>query len=108
MKNDVYVIQDAEDDLLDIYKYIAVNDSIKNAERLLSELEDTCHKLKTFPEREHIPPELERVGVSNYREIHNKPYRIIYQVIEKNVYVLLIVDGRRDMESLLQRRLLGA
>jgi len=28
--------------------------------------------------------------------------------MEKNVYVLLIVDGRRDMQSLLQRRLLDA
>jgi hypothetical protein len=28
--------------------------------------------------------------------------------MDKNVYVLLIVDSRRDMQSLLQRRLLEA
>jgi len=33
--------------------------------------------------------------------------RNIYRVIDKNVYVLLIVDSRRDMQALLQRRLLG-
>jgi len=37
-------------------------------------------------------------------EIFFKPYRIM----EKSVYVLLIVDGRRDMHSLLQRRLFDA
>jgi toxin ParE1/3/4 len=43
-----------------------------------------------------------------YREIFFKPYRIIYRVLEHNVDVLLIADGRRDMQSLLQRRLWGA
>ena len=40
-----------------------------------------------------------------YREIFFKPYRIIYRVMEDNVYVLVIADGRRDMQTLLQRRL---
>jgi toxin ParE1/3/4 len=37
-----------------------------------------------------------------------KPYRILYRVIGNKVYVLLIADGRRDVQTLLQRRLLGA
>jgi len=40
-------------------------------------------------------------------EIFFKPYRIISRIMDKNVYVLLMVDGRRDMQSLLQRRLLN-
>ena len=48
------------------------------------------------------------LGIREYREIFFKPYRIIYRIMKKNVYVLLIVDGRRDMQSLLQRRLLDA
>ena len=52
--------------------------------------------------------ELLTLGIREYRQIFFKPYRIIYRVMEKNVYVLLIVDGRRDMQSLLQRRLLDA
>jgi hypothetical protein len=42
------------------------------------------------------------------RETVPLPYRSIYRVLDKNVYVLLIADGRRDMQSLLQRRLLDA
>jgi toxin ParE1/3/4 len=37
-----------------------------------------------------------------------KPYRIIYRVMAENVYFLVIADGRRDMQALLQRRLLKA
>ena len=46
--------------------------------------------------------------VREYREIFFKPYRIIYRVMGDNVYVLVIADGRRDMQALLQRRLLQA
>ena len=46
--------------------------------------------------------------VSRYREIFFKPYRIIYRVMGDNVYVLVIADGRRDMQALLLRRLLQA
>ena len=43
-----------------------------------------------------------------YREIFFKPYRIIYRVMDNTVCVLLIADGRRDRQTLLQRRLLRA
>jgi len=60
-----------------------------------------------FEAKEEAAKELLSIGVREYREILFKPYRIIYRVIENNVYVLLIADGRRDMQTLLQRRLLA-
>jgi hypothetical protein len=47
-------------------------------------------------------------GIREYREIIFKPYRIIYRIMDKSVYVLFIDVGRREMQSLLQRRLLNA
>ena len=35
-----------------------------------------------------------------------KPYRIVYQVGKKTVYIHCVFDGRRDMQKLLQERLL--
>lgn len=32
---------------------------------------------------------------------------MIYRVIGRQVFIYLIADGRRDMQALLQRRLLG-
>ena len=60
------------------------------------------------PERGAYPKELVLLGIREYREVFFKPYRIIYRILDKNVYVLLIVDGRRDLQLLLQRRLLEA
>ena len=106
MAFEVYIVNDAEDDLYEIYNFIAIYDSIEKAEILLTNLEETCQSLSTFPNRGHLPPELERINVFDYKEIHYKPYRIIYQVIESDVYVHCILDGRRNLQELLEKRLL--
>jgi len=48
------------------------------------------------------------MGIRDFREVHFKPYRIIYRVYGRRVVVFLMADGRRDMRALLARRLLGA
>jgi toxin ParE1/3/4 len=106
MKYKVFIIADAEEDLYEIYNFVAVHDSLEKAEKLLTKLEDTCNSLSTFLKRGHIPPELDRIGVLDYREIHYKPYRIIYQIIESGVYVHCVLDGRRNLQELLDKRLL--
>lgn len=103
-----FLTKDAARDLNELYDYIAVHDSPRKADYVLKQIETTFYTLSEFPERGVYPKELLQLGIREYREIFFKPYRIIYRVMDKNVYVLLIVDGRRDMQSLLQRRLLGA
>lgn len=106
MEYSVHVISDADEDIFSIYRYIVSNDSAARAEDVLNNIEESCFSLKEFPERGHIPPELERIGIKAYREIHYKPYRIIYQVVKNNVYIHCVIDGRRDMMDILQERLL--
>lgn len=106
MKFAVHLVVDTESDLLDIYRYVARNDSVEKADRLLDNLEKTIMKLETMPLRGHFPPELERIGVLEFREIFFKPYRIIYQVIKSDIYVHCVLDGRRDLQDLLQQRVL--
>jgi len=74
----------------------------------LARIETVLAGLSDSPERGAYPKKLLGLGIREYREIFFKPYRIIYRIVEKNVYIHLIVDGRRDMQTLLQMRLLGA
>jgi toxin ParE1/3/4 len=104
----VLLTNDAARDLDELYDYIALHDASRKADTVLGQIEKAFSKLSEFPERGAYPKELLAIGIREYREIFFKPYRIIYRVMDKNVYVLLIVDGRRDMQSLLQRRLLDA
>ena len=104
----VLLTNDAARDLEELYDYIALHDAPRKADYVLDQIEKAFSKLSEFPERGAYPKEMLTLGIREYRQIFFKPYRIIYRVMEKNVYVLLIVDGRRDMQSLLQRRLLDA
>jgi len=101
----VRVSEEAEQDLIDIYRYVAVHDSVEKAAYVLEQLEPLYSSLAELPMRSHIPPELDRIGVTNYREVHFKPYRVIYEVIGQDVFVHCIQNERRDMQSLLERRL---
>jgi len=101
----VNLLGEAEDDLLEIYKYVAVQDSVDRAEKLFDKLYETCLSLKELPNRGHTPPELAGTN-ETFHEIHYKPYRIIYEVMENVVFIHCILDGRRNMKKLLEERLL--
>ena len=105
MRFKVLLTDDSARDLDELYDYIALHDAPRKADYVLEQIEKAFSKLSGFPERGAHPKELLAIGVREYREIFFKPYRIIYRVMDKNVYVLLMVDGRRDMQALLQRRL---
>jgi toxin ParE1/3/4 len=101
----VYLIEGARQDLLRLHRYAAENDSFARADKLIDDLQRVCLKLKTMPERGRIPPELERIGISEFRELIFKPYRIIYHVVKLDVFVYCILDGRRDLPDTLEERL---
>jgi toxin ParE1/3/4 len=61
-----------------------------------------------FPKRGGYPKELLALGINEYRQQSFKPYRLIYRVLGSQVVIYLIVDHRREMESVLASRLLGA
>jgi len=104
----VLLTADAARDLEDIYQYIAVHDAPGKADHILTNIEKVFGSLSESPERGVYPKELLALGIRDYREIFFKPYRVIYRVAGDVVHVLLIADGRRDMQTLLQQRLLSA
>jgi toxin ParE1/3/4 len=95
-------------DLESLYDYIAAFDTPANANYVLDRLMKVVASLASFPERGSYPKELLALGIREYRQALFKPYRVIYRVVVKRVYIYVIADGRRDMQSLLARRLLGA
>ncbi len=103
----VFLTDDAAHDLEDLCDYIDRHDVPGKADYVLEQLEKAFNSLSEKPHRGVYPKELLSIGVREYREIFFKPYRVMYRVMDNNVYVLLIADGRRDMQTLLQRRLLA-
>jgi toxin ParE1/3/4 len=104
----VFLTNDASRDLEGLYDYIESHGAPGKADYVLDQIEKAFSSLSENPARGAHPKELLAVGLREYREIFFKPYRIIYRVMDKNVYVMVMADGRRDMQALLNRRLLQA
>jgi len=108
MTHEVVLTADAAADLLEIVGWIAEHDAPAKAGHVLERIDSVIAGLARFPMRGAHPRELLALGIRDYRETFFKPYRSIYRADGKRVYVYLIADGRRDMQTLLVNRLLGA
>ena len=106
MKFEVLWTRTAEGDLLGILEFIAADDP-EAALAVLDRIRTGTTRLDRSPRRGRIVPELREHGIARYREIVINPWRVIYRVEEHQVYVLSVIDGRRNVEDILLGRLLG-
>ena len=101
---DVIVSQFAEDDLNEIIEY-DFSLSPNYVENIVSEFETNIISLQEYPKRGRMVPELERQGISQYRELIQGYYRIVYEISEDKILVHTIIDGRRNVEDILISKL---
>jgi plasmid stabilization system protein ParE len=88
-------------------EYIA-SDSPSNAEQVFKKIRDKASNLYRFPERGRVVPELQAQGVRQYRELIIAPWRIVYRISERSVYVLCVMDSRQNIEDILLQRLVDS
>ena len=96
----------AEADLNNIILYIA-EESPANARKILNKIKEKASSLTQFPERGRIVPELQDQGILLYRELIIPPWRIIYRISGKKVYVLSALDSRQNAEDILLKKLIA-
>ena len=94
----------AEEDLKNIILYIA-EDNPANARNIFEKIKETASSLTHFPKRGRIVPELQDQGMFLYRELILTPWRIVYRISDKKVYVLSVIDSRQNVEDILLKRL---
>ena len=97
------VAKEASVSLGTVSNYINGKETV--SEHNQNQIEKAIDNLTKFPERGSYPNELKSLGIKQYREVYFNPYRLIYQIQKETVYIMLITDGRRDMLTLLSRRL---
>lgn len=97
----------AEKDLIAIVEYIAA-DSPSNALKVFKNIKQKASSLYPFPKRGRIVPELRDQGILQYRELVISPWRVIYRISKKSVYVLSVLDSRQNIEDILLKRLINS
>jgi len=103
MKYQVAWAEIAQHDLKQIVDYIAI-DSPDNASRILQKIKQKTSTLYTMPDRFRIVPELKKQGIHTYRELIIAPWRVIYRISDTTVFVLSVIDSRRNVEDILLDR----
>jgi plasmid stabilization system protein ParE len=92
-------------DLQEIVDYLS-DDSASTALKILDRLENRINSLKEYPERGRVVPELLNQNIIEYHEIIESPWRIIYKMVESTVFILTVIDGRRNVQDILLRKLM--
>lgn len=94
----------ASNDVSDLLQYTITVAGIEVATELDTRIDNALATLDRFGDRGRVVPELQARGISIYRELLRGTYRIVYRVMGDEVWVLAIVDGRRDLDTLLYER----
>lgn len=102
----VVILDSAEQDLKELRSYVVKNFSQDTWLKTYGKLKESIRHLATFPLLGAVPPELETLNQSQYRQIVSGMNRLIYEPRADAVYIYLIVDSRRDLQSLLMQRLM--
>ena len=92
-------------DLQSIIRYIAADNPL-SAAKILGRIKKKAQSLTDFPSRGRVVPELQGIGIYSHREIIIKPWRIIYRIESQTVFVVSVLDSRRQLQDLLLERLI--
>ncbi|TAL37491.1 MAG: type II toxin-antitoxin system RelE/ParE family toxin [Spirochaetes bacterium] len=101
----VFWTRTAYQDIEDIIDYISL-DSPNTAREIFTRIRTKSATLINLPHRGRIVPELKFYNIITYRELIAAPWRIIYRVEHDTVYVMSVIDGKRNIEDLLLARLI--
>lgn len=100
----IFWAETAEEDLKSIIEYIYA-DNPPAAGDNLKKIKTKALDLYSFPQKGRVVPELKDHGILQYRELIVPPWRVIYRISELRVYVLSVIDSRRNVEDILFERL---
>jgi len=97
---------DAREDLAEIIAYIKEHSGAKISREILDRIRDKVARTSVFPEGYRVVPELNEIGVSDIREIIEAPWRILFRTSDNEIRIISVVDGRRNIEEILYRKMM--
>ena len=97
----------AKKDLLNIVGYIK-KENVSAARDVYERIKEKARSSNMFPLRGRVVPELQKEGITIYREMIAHPWRVIYKIENETVYIMAVFDSRQNVEELLLQKLLRA
>lgn len=95
----------AESDLRSVISRFSA-ESPEAALKVLERIEERAARLGNWPLRGRVVPELAEHAILAYRELVVPPWRVVYRIDGRKVWIVAVLDSRRSLEDLLLERFL--
>lgn len=102
----VEILHSAKSDLKEIKSYLTRQFSAASWQQTYDSLKQALRRIETQPYAGSMPEEIERLNLSQYRQVVCGMNRIIYEVRDKTIYVHIIAETRKNLQSLLLKSLI--
>lgn len=106
MSLSVVFLRSANLDLRELKSYIVRNFGKDTWKATYGKIQQAVGAIQAFPLGGVIPEELEKLNLTQYRQVLSGMNRIIYEVRQQTIYIHVVCDARKNMKSLLMKRLL--
>lgn len=106
MPYSIVILESAEQDLQEIKRYVIQRFSSKAWKKTSTQLKATLKQLQQFPYSGNIPQEIALFELHQFQQVICDMNRIVYEIEQDKIFIHMIVDVRRDMKSLLMKRLI--
>lgn len=104
----VVFLQGAEDDLKELRRYVVSRFGRAAWNDTSAQTRSAVHAIGKFPLQGRVPDELVELDLDQYRQVITGLNRLIYEIVDGTVVIHVVCDTRRELRTLLMRRLMRA
>ena len=106
MKYEITWAQDAGDELAEIISYIKDNTGKMTAVKIYSKIIEEINRVSKNPKSRMICPLLREFGINYIHQLIIDPWIIYYKAEKNKMEIITIIDGRRNLEEILYKKMI--
>jgi plasmid stabilization system protein ParE len=97
----IFWTADAEESFNEILEYSMEKFGESRTQKLYEKIISKIDLLSSVSLKSKLSQDLKDIGINNIYELVESPWRIFYKIQNDKVIILLILDGRRNVEEVL-------
>lgn len=97
----IFWTKDAEEFFNEILEYLMEKSGESITRKIYDRLISKIDLLSSVSFKSKVSQDLKDIGINDVYELIESPWRIFYKLRNNEVAVLLIIDGRRNVEEIL-------
>jgi toxin ParE1/3/4 len=98
--------KDAGEEFVEIISWYKYNVGKNVAQKIYLKIKSRIKKLKEMPGIGRQVQLLKDIGINGYRQIIQDHWIIYYRVEGENIHIISVIDGRRNLEEILYKKII--